>query len=179
MTELDDVKRVVAEYWDTRTAIRKAQRVELEERLAQARDNIAFAVTTAKVAGHSISDQAAYIGITNRNFLYKALNDRPLNDSNASTRPAGRPHGSGKPQPVDISVPTSNLTYQLEWTEPEHFINAVWIDPGKDEPKRFYALKWDGYGKLAEIPEAWYASDLTPEELVFYQNLIREIEAHG
>lgn len=164
---LANVKTAVDNYWSARTAVKQQLRVELEQRLAPERKSIADAVNAAKTAGHPVVEQATYIGITNRNFLYKILNGKPLNPTDAATNPVGRPHVIPESKLVDIPVPDLGWTYRI-------VDDGVWIDYGDGET--YTMIEQDGN---VIIPSHWYAAERTPEELQFYRDLIAEIENHG
>lgn len=177
-TEHDDAIRAAYEaFWQKRAEVKKRHKQELEDETAKERQTLAQVMWAARRSPdkYSVLDIAGVLGITNKNFLYSVLNDKPINDP--ATKPVGRPSSAEKsPKPDKEKSAPFHLKLQDVGPRPD----GVWyvrIENLSDGTYKEYVFKVDSDGRIIDIPEDWFVDTLTPDEVEFYRNLIHRIES--
>lgn len=176
-SEFDNaIREAYEKFWKRRDEIKRRQRQELEDATAQERRDLAAVMWSARRSPekYSVKEIADLLGITNRNFLYSVLNDKPLIDPDPAKKPVGRPSSAEKPKQADTE---KSAPFHLRADVSGRDVAVHNLTDGSIER---WTLELDEAGRIVEIPEGWYADTLTPDEVQFYKDLIARVEdAHN
>lgn len=141
-----ELARLYEEYKAERERIKQIQREELEDRIGKPREDFIDEINRVNSNGMTIPDIADALGIKNRSFLYRMAAHKPANHR------------------LDVKVSEvvedEENTDFFEWETRD----CVLIHYGDRDS--YYVNIIDN-----KVPLAWYAPDLSREELQFYREV--------